>query len=539
VLILANGLWDWRERRKTIAQIRRAWGDTASPESEMTGIASYHDGIARRQPDSSIDDRTWRDLDLDAVYEVLDRATSRVGQQLLYHRLRSRRSVASLAAFDALASQMSVDTARREKYQLALASLRRPAAFDVWQLAEPGALNVTGRDWFSPAVALIVLTSLVVGLWWPASFLITIGAIPGCLWVRLLNMRRVSTVIDTFRQIGPLISTADILATVVDDQNADLTRPLIDDAPCLTRLRVVAGWVARDSVTMDPISGALFELVNFFLALDGNALLFGALELRGRAPALERVITAVGEVDAAIAIASYRRHAVEWTRPCFQPVGSPVAIQSLRHPLLPNGVDNSVQFAPPHGVLITGSNMSGKSTFLRSIGVAAVMSQAVYTCTAKSYSCPMLSVRSCMGRSDDLASGRSYYLDEVQGILSLVRAGESTDVHIFLLDEIFRGTNAVERIAAGVAALAHLVGSTPKHLVIAATHDGELVSLLESTFSAFHFSDHVDATGLVFDYRLTEGPSTTQNAVALLELHGAPSAMIDRAKALVEQFRRR
>ena len=94
-LILANGLWDWRERRKTLAQIRRAWAEPPSPKLDMTGIASYHDGIARRHPDSSIDDRTWRDLDLDAVYEVLDRATSRVGQQLLYHRLRSRGSVAS------------------------------------------------------------------------------------------------------------------------------------------------------------------------------------------------------------------------------------------------------------------------------------------------------------------------------------------------------------------------------------------------------------------------------------------------------------
>jgi hypothetical protein len=391
----------------------------------------------------------------------------------------------------------------------------------------------------SPALALIVLTTVAVGLWWPGSFLITIAVIPACLWVRFLNMRRVNAVIDTFRQIGPLMSTADVLRSAADDQNADLTGPLIEDAPRLTRLRVVAGWIARDSVAMDPISGALFELLNFFLSLDGNALLFGALELRGRAPALQRVIVAVGEVDAAIAVASYRRHVPKWSRPSFQSVGSSVAIDDLRHPLLPNGIENSVLLGPPHGVLITGSNMSGKSTFLRSLGVATVMSQAVCTCTAKSYCCPILSVRSCMGRWDDLVSGRSYYLDEVQGILSLVRASESPDVHLFLLDEIFRGTNAIERIAAGVAALAQLAGPTPKHLVIAATHDGELVSLLESTFSAFHFSDHVNETGLVFDYRLTEGPSTTQNAVALLEIHGAPRAMIVRARALVEQFRSR
>ena len=182
--------------------------------------------------------------------------------------------------------------------------------------------------------------------------------------------------------------------------------------------------------------------------------------------------------------------------------------------------------------------MSGKSTFLRSLGVAAVMSRTINTCTATSYECPILVVLSCMGRMDDLIAGRRYYLDEVQGVLSLVHASESSKTHLFLLDELFRGTNAVERVAAGEAVLAQLASATTRHLVVAATHDSELVSLLASTYATFHFSDRVTSEGLVFEYQLTKGPSTTRNAIALLELNGAPPAMVARARVLAQRLER-
>jgi DNA mismatch repair ATPase MutS len=197
-----------------------------------------------------------------------------------------------------------------------------------------------------------------------------------------------------------------------------------------------------------------------------------------------------------------------------------------------------LRLAPPHGVLVTGSNMSGKSTLLRSLGVGVIMSQSVNTCTAGAYACPELRVKSCMGRSDNLIEGRSYYLDEVQGILGLVRASQAEVAHLFLLDELFRGTNAVERLAAAEATLAELAQGPARHVVVAATHDLELVTLLTPTFTTFHFSDRTGTNGLVFDYRLTEGPSTTRNAIALLQSHGAPSTLIKRATALAERLDR-
>lgn len=202
---------------------------------------------------------------------------------------------------------------------------------------------------------------------------------------------------------------------------------------------------------------------------------------------------------------------------------------------------NDIGLGPPYGVLVTGSNMSGKSTFLRTVGVTAVMAHAINTCFATDYRAPLVSVRSCIGRGDDLVAGKSYYLVEVEEVLSRVKASASADPHLFLFDELFRGTNAVERIAAGEAVLREMVKDTvdtPRHVVLAATHDVELVELLRDAYQAFHFADSIGPEGLTFEHRLTPGPATTRNAITLLELHGAPPTVVRAALARAAELDR-
>jgi DNA mismatch repair ATPase MutS len=105
---------------------------------------------------------------------------------------------------------------------------------------------------------------------------------------------------------------------------------------------------------------------------------------------------------------------------------------------------------------------------------------------------------------------------------------------LFLLDELFRGTNAVERIAAGEAVLTELLVDATDvrpHIVLAATHDGELVDLLRGSYAAYHFGDAIGPNGLTFDYHLLPGPATTRNAITLLQLQGAPESLVNRALA--------
>ncbi len=174
--------------------------------------------------------------------------------------------------------------------------------------------------------------------------------------------------------------------------------------------------------------------------------------------------------------------------------------------------------------------MSGKTTYVRTIGVTVVMAQAINTCLATAYAAPQLVVASCIGRSDNLMEGKSYYLAEVEAVLELVRAAASDTPHLLLFDELFRGTNVVERLAAGEAVLLALTGPGKRHFVVAATHDGELVTRLRDTYLPFHFEGQLGRDGLDFDYRLKPGPATTRNAIDLLEVNGAPTEIVTRAR---------
>ena len=107
---------------------------------------------------------------------------------------------------------------------------------------------------------------------------------------------------------------------------------------------------------------------------------------------------------------------------------------------------------------------------------------------------------------------------------------------LILFDELFRGTNTIERIAAGESVLLtllarHAVERTTRHIVIAATHDQELVDLLSGACTPFHFADAVSDDGLYFDYLLRPGPARSHNAIALLRLRGAPEELVARAAA--------
>jgi hypothetical protein len=536
---LLIGFIIWLDRRRR-PRPRADWGHWPDDERDLTAIARYE--RARATDDRRrLDDRTWDDLNLTDVFRVLDRAESRAGQQALYARLRSAPGAPHPEAFEALVTRFETDAPARDHARQALRRMSRVDAHDLWWLAQPGSFAIERWHVTFPCLAAwmvgsAVLSFVVPGLW----IALGAGAI-ATIALRATAAFHLRLVGGYFRQIEPMLAAASALKAIHQPATAPLTAPAVDDLPALAPLRRVARWAGRDpsGTATGELGSVLVEYLNIAVSLDGNALFFGARALRANGDALIRVVDAVGAIDAALSVASYRAGTIGWTRPVFAAEGAAVEMTGIRHPLLPDAVPNSIALAPPHGVIVTGSNMSGKTTFLRTVGVTAVLAQTTGTCLATGYEAPVMDVRSCIGRSDDPASGRSYYLVEVEAVLGLVRAAEAGTPMLILFDELFRGTNTVERIAAGEAVLTSLIPASPsarRHLVLAATHDQELVDLLADRYTPFHFSDDVDAQGLTFDYRLRPGPARTRNAIALLERRGAPADLVARARARAESF---
>jgi DNA mismatch repair ATPase MutS len=201
--------------------------------------------------------------------------------------------------------------------------------------------------------------------------------------------------------------------------------------------------------------------------------------------------------------------------------------QGLGHPLLPpNGcVRNDVQMGPPGTFLfVTGSNMSGKSTLLRAVGVNAVLAQAGGPVCAESLTLSPLRIRTSMRTADSLSEGVSQYMAELNRIRQVVEGARDDGPVLYLLDEPLQGTNEAERRVAVQTILGHLLDAGAVGGV--ATHDLQLdrTHKLEEAARPVHLEgtvreDNGEAV-LEFDYRLKPGPATSTNALALLRAVG-------------------
>ena len=187
------------------------------------------------------------------------------------------------------------------------------------------------------------------------------------------------------------------------------------------------------------------------------------------------------------------------------------------------------------GVLLTGSNASGKSTFLKTVAINAILAQTIHTCLADSYSGGLYRIMSSMALKDDLAGGDSYYIVEIKSLKRILNhsADEANPVLCFV-DEVLRGTNTVERIAASTQILKSLAGR--KVLCFAATHDIELTHLLENYYNNYHFEEEIKEDDIVFNYQLRKGRATTRNAIKLLGVMGYEESIIKEAEAQAEHF---
>jgi DNA mismatch repair ATPase MutS len=196
----------------------------------------------------------------------------------------------------------------------------------------------------------------------------------------------------------------------------------------------------------------------------------------------------------------------------------------LTHPLLDRPVSNSVTLVGPGSALIiTGSNMSGKTTFMRSLGINTVMALAGLPVSARDMSISWQHVMTSMRLKDSLERGVSYFYAEVQRmklLLDLVQQYPKRS--LFLLDEVFMGTNTAERQIASQRLVQLLLEHGASGCVT--THDLSLceLSVTNSKVRNVHFRDQIIDGQMSFDYTLREGVVTTTNALSVLRLSGIP-----------------
>lgn len=336
-------------------------------------------------------------------------------------------------------------------------------------------------------------------------------------------------VVDLFQQaatlrdaLAPLAEVAGILETRSYIRTPQLKRhceAFLSGTRPSEQLRRVVWLMSAASLKNNPV---LWALLNLLLPWD----LFVAYRLNGfrrdLAALMPRWLDGWFELEADSALATFAVLNPTYTFPQVNTSGVFQA-RALGHPLIPSDSRVCNDFAMEHlgdVVLITGSNMSGKSSFLRTLGVNLCLAYAGAPVCAESLEVGLFRVFSSIRLNDSLSDGFSYFYAEVRRLRALLTALEADHPIplFFLIDEIFRATNNQERLIGSRAYVRALIG---KHGVgIISTHDLELTSLPGPL--NYHFEDQVVEGQMTFDHSLRLGPSPTTNALKIMRLAGLP-----------------
>ena len=306
---------------------------------------------------------------------------------------------------------------------------------------------------------------------------------------------------------------------------ADLSADGLTAYRQMGRLERLCRLIIPPSALSNAIMQSLFLWnVHVLAALEGWQ---GAVGGRAR-----RWLGALGEVEALAALGGLTHAQPEWTFPVVSTGETTIAATALGHPLLADGarVSNDLVVGPAGSfVLVTGSNMSGKSTLLRSLGLNEVLAGAGGPVCAGTFRTPPVALWTSMRIQDSLAEGISYFMAELQRLKVIVDAagtlrGDRERTMLYLLDEILQGTNTAERQIAARRIIVHLVQQGALGAV--STHDLDLADAPEiaATARPIYFTEEftVGPAGptMRFDYRARPGIATSTNALTLMQIVG-------------------
>jgi len=515
-------------KAKLITNFRENWGTVDSRLRDFSELDKHFKKTqAGERNKYALDDRTWNDLDMNSIFVQIDRTKTIPGEQTLYSLLRQPLlDMEELDKRNRVINLFSQNQEIREKYQLALSKLgKKEDVYDLdilWE--DPPPMN--NYAILYPILVVLIPVFVLLGVFNYGFAWFGLGATLLCnMIIHYRTKGKIYEHLSSLRYLGKLIRCAKNLVAV--------KHPVLDVyLKEIENTLSTVSYISKKTSLLGREADYIAEYFNILFLTEVRAFYSVLSALNKFQKELGQLYKAVGFKDAMVSIASYRAGLKSYVEPQFSNSKSYMKIKDLVHPLLKEPVPNSI-FVESKGILITGSNMSGKTTFLKTVGVNAVLAQTIYTSLAKEYQASFFHVKTLIGRMDNVIEGKSYYLDEINALLRIINALESRIPCLCLLDEIFRGTNSIERISSSVEVLLYFARRFC--LIFASTHDLELTELVSNSYSNFHFLEKITQEGISFNYKLKEGPSMTRNAIKLLRHIGYPSEIADASEERVRK----
>lgn len=473
-----------------------------------------------------LSDKVCHDLDFEELFMFLDRTESRIGQQYLYERLRVfHRDEKEIEIHESVIHAFSTDAAFRARVRKRLSKLNKFEAYYLSSLFQDAKINPPKWFWIVKVLSFATALSIILLFFNPKTVVLLIGLVIANLIIHYWNKKNVIVHIGSLTQLMKLSATAQKLAE--EEPLKPLNPNIKTNIRTVEKLRSSIWLFSTESLLQSDL-GALawfiYELLKITFLLE-PLLLFNALKhIETKRNAIKEVFAFVGKTDMLFSVASLRETEGDYCRPTIHSAKTSLIATEMYHPLIDHCVKNSID-TRGKSILLTGSNMSGKTSFIRTIGINLITAHTLNMCFAKTFSAPFARLLSAIRISDDLMNDRSYYFEEVLTVKEMIAASETDAPIIFLLDELFKGTNTIERVAAGKSVLSYL--SRRNNMVFVSTHDIELADMLKDEFDLYHFSETVDNKNINFDYLLKTGKLTRRNAIKILEINDYPFPIIE------------
>lgn len=477
-----------------------------------------------------IDDQTWSDLEMDKVFRNLDMTLTTPGEQRLYELLRYPEMDKKLLLHrNEIIGFFQNNKESRDHIREILARMGRQNSGEILDLLySTEKINFNKKkiyDLFSTLAIAAAISIVFLGM--QGVFMLIMISIINMYLHHNLN-KEIQGSVKAITYLSSIAKASSKLCDMEDGVLEDYKKILKENS-------AVADVILKNSSMVGRIEGLDFigDYINSVFLMQGRAYYKIMGNISNSLEEIKNIYSVLGEIDAFISVAMYRENSKLFSVPEFVKGSKTITAVNAVNPLIEDGVSNPIHIGPK-GIILTGSNMSGKSTYLRTVGVNVLMAQTLCTVMADKYQGDFFKIMTSISPKDDIEQGKSYYLGEAEAVRRILMSVEEEIPVLCIIDEIFRGTNPIERISASAEILNYLMEHNAIALV--ATHDLELTEIVKKYYNSYYFSELVsEEDGLDFDYTIKEGVSNTRNAIKLLKYLGYPDTIITNAEKRIDE----
>ncbi|MBR5361336.1 MAG: hypothetical protein IK123_10645 [Lachnospiraceae bacterium] len=546
IIIVYGSIHNKRLREFEIKRIKESYGKPCNRKYDdgvfehIQGYYRVHTpmGDADEHPTDDqvyhVDDITWNDLDMDEIYASVNYTESSAGDEYLYYLLRNPRpDVMDRERFEQLVTHYMDDPDNRLNMSVRLHDVGRTGKYSIYDYINNLDLledKTAMKDYILLAVYVVaILLMIFVSKGFGAGLLIIALLYGGISY--FARKQEIEPYVVSFSYILRLIHGMSLIIDSGDGFIEAERESLRGSVKSMAAFNRMSGLVMnRTSGSGNPLE-IVMDYIRMFTHIDIIKFFHMRDEVARHRDDIDSLLTVTGFIDVSIAVGSYRTFLGRYCKPEFTSGG--LKARNIYHPLLEEPVANDVDLN--RGMLLTGSNASGKSTMLRTLAIAAITAQSIGTVAAESYSAPVFRVYTSLALNDSILRGESYYMTEIRSLKRIIDAGKNkTSPILGCVDEVLRGTNTVERISASAVIMKQLSGVNG--LILAATHDLELTELLKDHYDNYHFEETVQNDDISFAYKLLPGRATTRNAIRLLDIMGYDKELVAEAEKMAERY---